>query len=161
MKLVKGDKSVTPDERGSLTLRYECPECLMEVAMLTNPFETQLVTSLGVEIGGKTLSEKDGFLIDAGGKATGAKNLGSLPTEAKCPFSQVARDAIADGAERAGATSEELIIPWTAQAMVRLQNIPEFVRPMAKQGIEQFAREKGFPQVNEKCLDEAKEEFGM
>ena len=52
-------------------------------------------------------------------------------------------------------------INWTAQALVRLKNIPEFVRPMAKQGIEKYAIEQGYTQVNEECLASAKEHFGM
>src|SRR3954454_8757013 len=44
-------QSVGPPERGSLSVVYSCPECGYEMAMLTNPFETQLVQSLGVRIG--------------------------------------------------------------------------------------------------------------
>src|SRR5258706_7257914 len=39
-----------PDE-GSLAVTFRCPECGFRVAMLTNPFETQMVRSLGVKIG--------------------------------------------------------------------------------------------------------------
>src|SRR5438128_11193044 len=39
-----------PDE-GSLAVTFRCPECGFRVAMLTNPFETQMVKSLGVKIG--------------------------------------------------------------------------------------------------------------
>ena len=42
-----------PDE-GSLTVTFRCPECGFRVAMLTNPFETQMVRSLGVKVGGAT-----------------------------------------------------------------------------------------------------------
>ena len=42
---------VTPPDRGSLTVVYRCPKCAHEFAMLTNPFETQVVGSLGVNIG--------------------------------------------------------------------------------------------------------------
>ena len=40
-----------PDE-GSLTVTFRCPDCGFRVAMLTNPFETQMVKSLGVKVGG-------------------------------------------------------------------------------------------------------------
>src|SRR5258705_9918805 len=43
-----------PDE-GSLTVTFRCPECGFRVAMLTNPFETQMVRSLGVKVGGQTV----------------------------------------------------------------------------------------------------------
>ena len=40
-----------PDE-GSLTVTFACPGCGHRVAMLTNPWETQLVRTLGVKVGG-------------------------------------------------------------------------------------------------------------
>jgi hypothetical protein len=56
---------------------------------------------------------------------------------------------------------EPIAVRWTAAAEARLTNIPEFVRPMAKTGIEKFARERGAVEVDEKILDAAKEFFGM
>src|SRR5262249_60797094 len=41
-----------PDE-GSLTVTFGCPACGHRVAMLTNPWETQLVRTLGVKVGGR------------------------------------------------------------------------------------------------------------
>ncbi|MCP3979685.1 MAG: protochlorophyllide oxidoreductase [bacterium] len=51
--------------------------------------------------------------------------------------------------------------PWTDDAEQRLANLPDFVRPMAKSGIEKWAQEKGYPQVDGRVLDEAKDFFGM
>jgi hypothetical protein len=56
---------------------------------------------------------------------------------------------------------EPMPVRWTAAAEARLANIPEFVRPMAKTGIEGFAREKGAQEVDETLLDAAREFFGM
>jgi hypothetical protein len=56
---------------------------------------------------------------------------------------------------------EPIPVRWTAAAEARLTNIPEFVRPMAKTGIEKFARERGSLEVDEKILDAAKDFFGM
>ena len=69
----------------------------------------------------------------------------------KCPFPGMmpASDNVESG------------IRWTSEAEARLTNIPEFVRPMAKTGIEKFARDRGAAEVDEKILDEAKEFFGM
>ncbi len=161
MKLVKTDKAADPDAKGSLSVRFECPECLFEIAMLTNSFETQLVSSLGVEIGGRTVPG-----VQSGETATSESTGTEAPAAGKCPFSQTARDAMMAGSGAAGNGSPGPVtdadsITWTAQARVRLQNIPEFARTMAKMGIEKFAIEKGYDQVNEKCLDEAKVEFGM
>jgi len=52
-------------------------------------------------------------------------------------------------------------VKWTAQAMVRLERIPEFIRAVAKKGIEKYAVEQGYAQVDEKCLDYAKDHFNM
>ena len=62
------------------------------------------------------------------------------------------------GELRAG---EPIAVRWTAAAEARLANIPEFVRPMAKTGIEKFALERGAVEVDEKILDAAKDFFGM
>ncbi|HEV8509277.1 MAG TPA: hypothetical protein VGQ48_02370, partial [Gemmatimonadales bacterium] len=57
---VECDKQMAFDERelpgdGTLAATFKCPKCGRVVALLTNPFETQLVSSLGVEIGGRTV----------------------------------------------------------------------------------------------------------
>src|SRR5687767_2880695 len=129
-------QTVAPPERGSLSVVYYCPECGYEMAMLTNAYETQVVQSLGVRIGPDNL--------DASPKAEG-----------KCPFSGMIPGA---GDARPG---EPMAVRWTAGAEARLANIPEFVRPMAKTGIEKFARDKGLMEVDEQILDAAREFFGM
>jgi hypothetical protein len=128
-------QTVGPPERGSLSVVYSCPECGYEMAMLTNAYETQVVQSLGVRIG-----------PDAG--SPGASG-------SKCPFS-----AMIPGTEPAR-PGEPGPVRWTAAAEARLANIPEFVRPMAKTGIEGFARERGAQEVDETILDAAREFFGM
>jgi len=126
-------QTVVPPERGSLSVVYECPECGYEMAMLTNAYETQVVQSLGVRIG----PEKP---------------------DTKCPFAGMIPTS--EGAE-SGASSEPVPVRWTSAAEARLANIPEFVRPMAKTGIERFAREQGTLEVDEKLLDAARDFFGM
>ncbi|HXO86614.1 MAG TPA: hypothetical protein VN803_13930, partial [Gemmatimonadales bacterium] len=58
---------------GTLAATFKCPKCGRVVAMLTNPMETQLVSSLGVEIGGRTVPaeafETVGRIATAGGPA--------------------------------------------------------------------------------------------
>jgi hypothetical protein len=70
----------------------------------------------------------------------------------KCPFGAMvpATEAPVEG-----------VVRWTAAAEARLANIPEFVRPMARTGIEKFAREQGAVEVDERILDEARDFFGM
>jgi light-independent protochlorophyllide reductase subunit B len=64
------------------------------------------------------------------------------------------------GAEEAPA-AEPVSVRWTAAAEARLAKIPEFIRPMARTGIERFAREKGAHEVDERILEAAREFFGM
>jgi hypothetical protein len=129
---------VRPPERGSLSIVYSCPECGYEMAMLTNAYETQVVQSLGVRIGPESGSP-------------GASGAG-------CPFSELI-PGTDEAQRRQGA--EAIPVRWTAAAEARLANVPEFVRPMARTGIERFARERGALEVDEKILDAAREFFGM
>jgi DNA-directed RNA polymerase subunit RPC12/RpoP len=120
-----------PDPRGSLTAVFACPRCDHRVAMLTNPWETEVVQSLGVKIG------------PAGEEVAG---------ESRCPFAGVVQ-------EMQSASPEE--VRWTPEALARLENIPDFVRPMARQGVEHYAKSNGHAVVDVAVLDEARVKFGM
>jgi len=141
-------QTVGPPDRGSLSVVYSCPECGYEMAMLTNAYETQVVQSLGVRIG------PDGL------RAEGS---------AGCPFSSMIPQATPEPLGEGGASEEArraqagepMAVRWTAAAEARLARIPEFVRPMARTGIERFARERGAREVDEPLLDAAREFFGM
>jgi Proto-chlorophyllide reductase 57 kD subunit len=133
-------QAVGPPEGGSLSVVYSCPECGYEMAMLTNPFETQLVQSLGVRIGPE---------VEGGASSTSGSR---CPFTAMVPATEQARPAQA---------GEPLPVRWTSGAEARLANIPAFVRPMARTGIESFARERGVLEVDEKILDAARDFFGM
>jgi hypothetical protein len=174
---------VAPPDRGSLSVRYACPECGYEMAMLTNPFETQMVQSLGVRIGPEAASKAAGTGASAAASAGASAAASSgAPTEyagtpsspsageeanasgGKCPFAGMIpglSDAARDGAAAGGNGVATAPVPWTEAATVRLESIPSFVRPMARTGIEQFARERGYPTVDERVLDEARDFFGM
>jgi hypothetical protein len=128
MKIV----SVTPPDRGSISVVYGCSECGYEMAMLTNAFETQMVSSLGVKVGPAASAEG---------------------TASKCPFSAMVAGAETDS-QNAGTR-------WTAEASDRMESVPEFVRPMAKAGIERFAQENGHPVIDLAVLDLAKARLGM
>jgi hypothetical protein len=61
-----------------------------------------------------------------------------------------------------GGTAEgDSQVIWTMPALERLEKIPEFVRPMARAGIERYAKEQGVAQIDESVLDKAKDFFGM
>ena len=132
MKLLE----TAPPDRGSISLLYGCPTCDHKIAMLTNPFETQLVGSLGVKVGPD-------------------KKEGEDPLEG-CPFSGMVREMQAEAAAPEGGS-----VAWTPEARARLDKIPEFVRPMAVAGIEKYATERGHSQVDEAILDQARDFFGM
>ncbi len=124
----------TGGDGGSVSLVYSCPDCGYEFAMLTNPMETQVVAALGVKIGSGT---------------------GAAGGESKCPFTGMVRE-LATGAEQPTAGPR-----WSAAAAARMAGVPEFVRPMVRSGIESFARERGYAEIDERVLDEAKSLFGM
>lgn len=132
--------TVTPPDRGSISVTYSCPACGYEMAMLTNPFETQLVSSLGVRVGP----------AEAGESGEAAKP--------KCPFSGMVA-AAEDSA--VSATDAGNGVRWTDEAAARMQAIPDFVRPMAKSGIEKYAKDSGHDEITLAVLDEAKSRFGM
>jgi hypothetical protein len=142
-----------PDE-GSLTVTFRCPECGFRVAMLTNPFETQMVRSLGVKLGGRAEPARpfetlrsamasprpDVFEGEAGPGSAGG-----------CPFAAALGEA---------APADEGV-RWEPAAEARLERIPSFIRPMARRSIERFAQERGYGLVTEAVMDEARSVFGM
>lgn len=50
-------------------------------------------------------------------------------------------------------------LTWSADASKRLENIPFFIRPMAKKEIERIARERGHAEVTVEVMDQAKTAF--
>ena len=171
-------QTVGPPERGSLSVVYSCPECGYEMAMLTNPFETQLVQSLGVRIG-PDMGAGAASVASASAEASVAEATSS----SKCPFTAMippkplgeaglatpkpfgeaglATPKPLGEAGLEGAAKKPIPVRWTAAAEARLEKVPAFVRPMARTGIESFARERGAVEVDEQMLDAAREFFGM
>jgi len=154
MKLLKTEG---PDE-GSLSVVFRCPECGFRVAMLTNPFETQLVRSLGVKVGGRTVpaepfehvrtsmaSARPDAFAGAAAPATDSEGPG-------CPFAAMVNEAAASGA--AG-------VRWTSEAEARLERVPAFIRPMAREAIERYAEGKAYLAITEAVMDEARGVMGM
>lgn len=48
---------------------------------------------------------------------------------------------------------------WSREAEQRLDNIPDFIRPMARKEIERLAKERGVSTITEQVMDEAKDKF--
>jgi len=166
-----------PPDRGSLSVLYSCPACGYEMAMLTNPYETQIVQSLGVKVGGADAGPTAGgpapgaAAASSGAGAGAANDAEAAPAGSRCPFAGMigASDAagaaaVEPGVAGAGAApvaSGAAEPTWTDTASERMNAIPAFVRPMARTGIERFARERGYGTIDEKVLEEARAFFGM
>ena len=139
-------RATAESEPGSLSVVYECPECGYEMAMLTNAQETQMVRSLGVRIGPAAAAA-----IASPSEAAAA----SPSTGSKCPFA-----AMLPAKESARPAAPD-VPTWTAEALARLEAIPEMVRPMARAGIEMVAKEGGLTLIDEAVLAAARTRFGM
>jgi DNA-directed RNA polymerase subunit RPC12/RpoP len=145
-----------PDE-GSLSVTFRCPECGFRVAMLTNPFETQMVRSLGVKIGGGSpagpFEHVRHALADPRPDAFEGEATGSTAAEGSgCPFTAMLNE---------GRQPQPAGVVWAAEAEARLARVPEFIRSMARRAIERFAEAKGYGTVTDAVMDEARGAFGM
>ncbi len=137
------DTQLTSEERqqpgdGTFTASFTCPRCGRRVAMLANPMETQLVSTLGVEIGGRTLDEQPlEFTRSAVVASDGALIDDALPTS---------RGPRPD---------------WSAGAEHRLARVPSFVRGMVKKIYSDYARERSITEITPEVMDRAREELGL
>ena len=48
---------------------------------------------------------------------------------------------------------------WSREAEQRLDNIPDFIRPMARKEVERMAKERGLATITAQVMDEAKDKF--
>jgi hypothetical protein len=143
-------------EEGSLTVLFACPSCGRKVAMLTNAMETQMVRSLGVQIGGRTVAHEPmgmvrRFLTEPAEPAAGAAPDPGR-SGSRCPF--------ADTLAMAGA-ADAPAVTWTREAEERIDRVPEFARAMVRTGVEMHAREHGLTRIDTSVIDAVKTRFGM
>jgi hypothetical protein len=121
---------------GTLGVVFKCPACGRSVAMLTNPMETQLVSSLGVVIGGRTVPGQPMELVRTtveGGR----------------------EDAFAEAAPASGSPK------WDDAARERLTRVPSFVRGMVKRVYADYASERGIALITPDVMDTARRELGL
>lgn len=175
------EKVEKPGE-GSLGVFFGCPSCGAKFSMVTNPGETQMVSSLGVKLGGRTEAAapfemtrgtlKDEALAGAGQmgaylneKIQGGQPVTSAPSPAKageksssgCPFSaMVAEMGLTNSGKPAngGATASEFT--WTPDAKEKLDRLPAFVKPMVQGSVEAYARKQGFKTITLQVMDDSK-----
>jgi hypothetical protein len=50
-------------------------------------------------------------------------------------------------------------IAWTPEAEKRLENIPDFIRPMARKEVERVAKERGLATITAQVMDDTKDRF--
>jgi hypothetical protein len=48
---------------------------------------------------------------------------------------------------------------WTPEAEKRLENIPDFIRPMARKEVERVAKERGMATITAQVMDDVKDKF--
>lgn len=158
-------KDVTRPEQGSITALFECPDCFVEIAMFMNPWETQMLKSLDLKLGGNDAAAqpmqmvrsqletaKPADMADMFSSETGS---GETAEGGKCPFTSVISGAFQEAPEPAEPTGPV----WSAEALERLERIPAFVRPMAKMGIESFAKDNGHTEITAEVMDAARGNF--
>jgi hypothetical protein len=176
------EKVEKPSE-GSLGVFFGCPSCNARFSMVTNPGETQMVSSLGVKLGGRTVAAepfemtrgtlKDEALAGAGQMVAhlneeiqGGQPVAAAASPAKagektsggCPFSaMVAEMGLTAGGKPAGGsvpTSTEFT--WTTDAKEKLDRLPSFVKPMVQGSVEAYARKHGFKTITLQVMDDSK-----
>ena len=143
---VECDRQMSFEERalpgdGTLAAAFRCPQCGRVVALLTNPMETQLVASLGVKIGGRTVPEQPLETI------RGAVTTGRA-------------DAFDDGNGEEG-RRKGTVPAWSAEAEDRLARVPGFVRGMVKRIYSDYASDHGIAEITPAVMDTARTELGL
>jgi hypothetical protein len=126
---------IMPEEKTNLVMKFKCKKCGHSIAMLTNKFETEFVSKLGVELGGQS---------DAG----------------SAPMATVS-SSLAQAKEELKKSNPEDDLIWTEEALKRIQRVPFFVRGMARKTVINFAMEKGATTIDAKLMDEVREKVGM
>lgn len=136
---------------GTMAAVFDCPKCQREVAMLTNPMETQLVSSLGVKVGGRSVPEQPMELV-RGSLAQGnpdAFNDASPPAESQ-PAAAAPAESVPSGR-----------VAWSDDAQARLGNVPSFVRGMVRRIYADYARERGIGTITPEVMDRARTDLGL
>ena len=133
---------------GTLAAVFTCASCDREVAMLTNPMETQLISSMGVKIGGREVPAQPMELARTsleGGRDDAFVLSEDIP--------------LASGAS-AGAAAPVRVV-WTPEATGRLERVPCFVGGVVTEIYTDWAREKGVSEITPESMDRARTELGL
>ncbi|MFQ5893516.1 MAG: PCP reductase family protein, partial [Nitrospinota bacterium] len=93
-------------EDEAFTVLYACPACERQIALVTNPEETQAILNFGTAM--------------AGGE------------ESKCTFLETLQEDFASARPEASPLEPAEPLAWTPEATARLDRVPHFVRGMLK-----------------------------
>jgi hypothetical protein len=176
-------QKVEKPAEGSLGVFFSCPTCSAKFSMVTNPGETQMVSSLGVQLGGRTAAAqpfemtrgtlKDEAQAGSGqmaaylnekiqaGQPASAKAAAGAPAASAsgektggCPFSaMVAQMGLTGSDMKAGAASS---FTWSPDAKEKLEKLPAFVQPMVKASVEAYARKHNYTTITLQVMDDSK-----
>ena len=135
VKMETQTDGIMPEENTNLAMKFKCKKCGHSIAMLTNKFETEFVSKLGVEMGGAT-------------------------DVSKAPMATVS-SSLSQAKEELKSTNPEDDLIWTEEALDRIKKVPFFVRGMARKTVINFATEKGVTTIDAKLMDEVREKVGM
>jgi len=179
------EKVEKPGE-STLGVFFSCPSCNARFSMVTNPGETQMVSALGVKLGGRTVAAEPfemtrGMLTEEAAAAPGQmaaylnkKLQGGQPAatvaaatpgapeekpSSGCPFSaMVAEMGLTSGPKpgKGGAAPSEFT--WSADAKEKLDRLPSFVKPMVQSSVEAFARKQGYRTITLQVMDDSRSE---
>lgn len=174
-------QKVEKPAEGSLGVFFGCPSCGAKFSMVTNPGETQMVSALGVQLGGRTVKAEPFEMTRGTLKENAQSGAGQMAaylneklqagqqadvtaeegekTGGGCPFSaMVAQMGLTSSGGQVGGSPSEFT--WTPDAKERLDRLPSFVKPMVQSSIEAFARKNGISSITLQVMDDAKNDTG-
>ena len=121
---------------GTLAVLFQCPSCGRRTAMLANPMETQMVSSLCVKIGGRTVPEQPFETIRSQLETGGETALQDVPEATSGPT-------------------------WSVEAEDRLERVPGFVRGMVRRLYNEWAEGREIAVITPEIMDDARSDLGL
>lgn len=143
---------------GTMAAVFTCPSCEREIAMLANPMETQLVSSMGVKVGGREVPEQPMELV-RGNLADGRAD--AFEDDDAAAASEGAATSEGAAASDAGAPARAGRVEWSDDAVERLGRVPSFVRGMVKRIYTDYAREREIGLITPAIMDRARTDLGL
>lgn len=148
------DRQVPGD--GTLAAVFECEGCGRATALLTNPMETQLVSSLGVKIGGREVPEQPMEQTRVSVEEGRGDAFDDVPPAGGEEDGSAEADASVGEGEGTGGA-----VRWSPDAVERLGRVPSFVRGMVKRIYTDYAKERDIREITPEIMDRARSDLGL